>query len=445
MAWLQKVPPDWDLIHKIRGAALQCANHGGRWLFIETTGGVNSPGPSGTTQADLYRPLRLPVILIGDYKPGGISHTISAFESLRMRGYDVEMVLIFWGEKYRNYRFLTEYFWSRYKIPVKTISLPPPVKAGDEKLQRYYHLASATEEFANYRDALHEAHISRIDRLVSMPEVAKAKIWFPFAHHSPPRPEDLIIVDSAHGDHFQTTRMELFYSFVYDGVLLPTYDGSASWWTQGLGHGNSTLSLAAAYAAGRYGDVTMAGAVHEPGLKLAETLLGGLKNPRLTRAFFSDTGSTGIKVALEMAVAAACYRYHWDEADDIEVLGLNGTYHGENYTAGHMKSTDLNRFDYNVDWHKPKGLWLDYPWVSCVGGQWTAILPTSLSDLMGADTLEFASLHEVFDLEMRDANIREIYEAYIRCMLEVGKKMRRKFGALIVEPIVIGAGGMLLV
>ena len=40
------------------------------------------------------RPLRLPCMLIGDPKLGGISSTISAYESLTLRGFDVDVVVV---------------------------------------------------------------------------------------------------------------------------------------------------------------------------------------------------------------------------------------------------------------------------------------------------------------------------------------------------------------
>eukprot|EP00158_Paraphelidium_tribonemae_P010415 Partr_v1_DN7529_c0_g1_i1_m74367 putative Adenosylmethionine8amino7oxononanoate aminotransferase len=61
----------------------------GSFSLIETSGGVLSPGPSGTLQADLFRPLRLPVLLVGDPHLGGIGTTLSVLESLRIRGYTV--------------------------------------------------------------------------------------------------------------------------------------------------------------------------------------------------------------------------------------------------------------------------------------------------------------------------------------------------------------------
>lgn len=50
-------------------------------IIVEGAGGVHSPTPSGTSQSDALRPLRMPVLLVGDPKLGGISATISAWES----------------------------------------------------------------------------------------------------------------------------------------------------------------------------------------------------------------------------------------------------------------------------------------------------------------------------------------------------------------------------
>lgn len=47
------------------------------FMLLETAGGALSPGPSRTLQADVYRPLRLPVVLVGDSKLGGSAHTIN--------------------------------------------------------------------------------------------------------------------------------------------------------------------------------------------------------------------------------------------------------------------------------------------------------------------------------------------------------------------------------
>ena len=69
--------------------------------------------------------------------------------------------------------------------------------------------------------------------------------------------------------------------------------------------------------------VMFAGTVHEPALKVAEMLLEHHNNPRLTKVFFSDNGSTGMEVAVKMALRASASRYGWNHHEEnLEVLGL---------------------------------------------------------------------------------------------------------------------------
>lgn len=64
------------------------------FTIVETTGGALSPSPQGTSQADLYRSLSLPVLLVGDARNSGVSSTLCAFESLTLRGYKVLAVAL---------------------------------------------------------------------------------------------------------------------------------------------------------------------------------------------------------------------------------------------------------------------------------------------------------------------------------------------------------------
>ncbi len=45
-------------------------------------------------QCDCWRPLRLPAILVADARLGGISTSMSAYETLLMRGYDVPLIVL---------------------------------------------------------------------------------------------------------------------------------------------------------------------------------------------------------------------------------------------------------------------------------------------------------------------------------------------------------------
>jgi dethiobiotin synthetase/adenosylmethionine--8-amino-7-oxononanoate aminotransferase len=440
-------------------------------VLVETAGGVHSPTPSGTSQADLYRPLRLPVFLVADPKLGGISSTISAFESLHVRGYDLDSVFVFEDDYYKNHDYLSEYF---YKRGVHTMSLPPPpllrndIQEDKTGMAAYYERMSGLDTVQDFVASFHQRHNSRIERLESMALKAHKSIWYPFTQHQDLTPGKILAIDSAYGDFFQTLAPSPSKVNQHsakrngEGLLLSTFDASASWWTQGLGHGSSELSLAAAYAAGRYGHVMFAGAINEPALSLAELLLENLENPRLQKVFYSDDGSTGVEVAVKMALTASSKRYGWDisneegaemgeegvggkgknaRSKEIGIIGLKGSYHGD--TIGAMDCSEGSTYNDKVHWYEGRGYWFDFPQVKMKNGDWILELPIGMEHDIGTNN-KFGSLGEIFDKARDKSTMRETYEKYInktlaRLVYEEGKR----FGAVVLEPIILGAGGML--
>ncbi|KAK4041223.1 pyridoxal phosphate-dependent transferase [Parachaetomium inaequale] len=455
----QFVPSDETLLAELSISAARQASRGPGWLFVETAGGVHSPSPSGSTQADLYMPLRLPVVLVGDSKLGGISQTISAFESLKMRGYDVEMVLLFREAQYQNHQYLSKYFKEQHTIPVMAVPEPPQRIQHDPDadfagMSRYYESSSKSDGLHEILSHLDIRHKDRIARLESMSTIASKKIWYPFTQQKHLTPDKITVIDSAQGDYFQTlasptTAITAAPSPTASSLLRPSFDGSASWWTQGLGHGNPKLALAAAYAAGRYGHVMFAEAVHEPALALAETLAAGLRNPRLARTFFSDNGSTGVEVAVKMALRAARLRYAWPGGERVGVLGLKGSYHGD--TMGAMDCSEPCVYNEKVEWYEGRGFWFEYPVVEYCGGSWVVKYPEGMRDgdfaaAGGLSSSAYPSLSAIFDIEARESSGEgRFYEEWISATLRRLAAQGRRFGALMIEPVVLGAGGMLMV
>ncbi|KAK9235445.1 pyridoxal phosphate-dependent transferase [Lipomyces kononenkoae] len=442
---IDNAPLDSELLESIYSKLSQYADDAPGWALVETAGGVHSPGPSGTSQADLFRPLRLPTILVGDSNLGGISSSISAFESLHVRGYDTSLVLLFANDKYKNHEYLVEYF-SKKNVTALSIPAPPEWRpdGGDrQRMAEYYNKLSESAAMEQALSVLKTKHDSRIDNLASMASRASNVIWYPFSQHTSVSASTITTIDSAYGDHFQTLTTPPENS---QGPLLnSTFDGSASWWTQGLGHGNPELSLAASYAAGRFGHVMFAGAVHEPALTLAESLLANMRNSRLSRVFYSDNGSTGIEVAVKMALRASAVRNGWDTSvKDLEVIGLKGSYHGD--TIGAMDCSEPSVYNKKVTWHSGRGYWFEYPTVQMANGTWTVEIPEALQPELGSSS-QYASVNEIFNLSGRQSEpLAHRYRTYIKNVItKLVKDDKRKFGALILEPVVLGAGGMILV
>jgi dethiobiotin synthetase/adenosylmethionine--8-amino-7-oxononanoate aminotransferase len=415
--------------------------------------GVHSPTPSGTTQVESYRPLFLPTILIGDSKLGGISSTISAFESLLLRGYIVDAVLLFRDELYRNWEYLTRYF-AEQGVLVAAIEPPPPQSSDPQEnrviTDKYYNAVTG-DTAGDILNHLDDCHVRRSEELDSMPRRTLDTIWWPFVQHRLVASEqDVTVVDSAVSDFFSVYNPHRSSSPQSRSLLEPQFDGSASWWTQAIGHAHPSLTLAAARAAGRYGHVIFPQATHLPVLKLAERLVrDGPGKGWASRAFFSDDGSTGMEIALKMALRAFCIRECTDldtsTKKQLGVLGLKGSYHGD--TIGAMDACEEGVF--TCEWHSAKGYWFEPPTISIQRGEVLVYLPPAIAARMQstASTVKADSLSWVYDVPHRlKTSLATVYRTYIEQTLSNLRKLGEpKLAALVLEPLVMGAGGMIFV
>ena len=120
---------------------------------------------------------------------------------------------------------------------------------------------------------------------------------------------------------------EAEYLQLADGRRL--VDGISSWWTILHGHRYPPLMTALRRASLRIDHVLFAGVTHPNAITLAEQLLatapwiGG-------RVFFSDNGSTAVEVALKLAYQTWCHR---GEPQRTLFIGFENGYHGDTFGA----------------------------------------------------------------------------------------------------------------
>ncbi len=129
-----------------------------------------------------------------------------------------------------------------------------------------------------------------------------------------------------------------------EGAWLLTDDGRrildaiSSWWVNLHGHAHPKIANAIAEQARQLEHVLLAGFVHEPVERLAEELRRVVP-AELKHVFFSDDGSTAVEVALKMAVQ---YWRNVGRPDKSEIVALEHGYHGD--TAGAMSVSDDSPF-----------------------------------------------------------------------------------------------------
>jgi adenosylmethionine---8-amino-7-oxononanoate aminotransferase len=208
-------------------------------------------------------------------------------------------------------------------------------------------------------------------------------IWHPYTSLTRPLPTYEVV--QADGVHLQLA----------DGRNL--VDGMSSWWACLHGYNVPELNAAAECQLQKMSHVMFGGIRHEPATRLCRTLVA-LTPPGLDRVFLADSGSVAVEVALKMALQ------YWQSRGQprARFIALRQGYHGD--TFGAMSVTDPDGSMHRLY----KGFLPEHAFVpapqSPFDGPWQPDDIQPLRQLLQTDAQQFA--------------------------------------ALILEPIVQGAGGM---
>lgn len=153
-----------------------------------------------------------------------------------------------------------------------------------------------------------------------MKEFDKQHVLHPYAPSTPLA--DMELVKSASGVYLELD----------DGRKV--IDGMSSWWSVIHGYNVPELNEAAHNQLSKMSHVMFGGLTHEPAINLAKTLLE-ITDENLEYVFFSDSGSVSVEVALKMA-----FQY-WNSQGNkkkSKILAFSKGYHGD--TLGAMSVCD---------------------------------------------------------------------------------------------------------
>jgi len=189
-----------------------------------------------------------------------------------------------------------------------------------------------------------------------------------------------------------------------EGALIELENGStlidaiSSWWVTLHGHSNKYIAEAIASQAQKLEQVIFADFTHPQAELLAKRLS---KVTGLDRLFFSDNGSTAVEVALKIA----CQWWHNKNETRHQIIAFEGAYHGD--TFGAMAVGERNLF--NAPFHKMLFPVSRVPWpATWLGDQ----------DVLNKETRVLKQLEQLLEINT---------------------------AAVILEPLVQGAGGMSMV
>ena len=189
----------------------------------------------------------------------------------------------------------------------------------------------------------------------------------------------------------------------YDGNFY--YDTISSWWCNVHGHNHPVIKSAIKKQLDSLEHVLFAGFTHKGAVELAERLIE-ITPESLTKVFYSDNGSTAVEAAMKMSFQ---YWQNTGKRGKVKFLSLDMAYHGD--TLGSMSVSGVDLFN-----EKFKPLFFD---------SFKVPTPYCYRCALGKekDTCAFECLSE---------------------MENVLKGHADEVSAIVIEPIMMGAGGMIV-
>ncbi|MBS4729585.1 adenosylmethionine--8-amino-7-oxononanoate transaminase [Mycobacterium sp. SM1] len=154
-------------------------------------------------------------------------------------------------------------------------------------------------------------------------------------------PEQISAIDAAHLWHpYSTIGAETvppvvavgargaWLTLIHDGRRINALDAMSSWWTAIHGHGHPALDAALTAQLATMNHVMFGGLTHEPAARLAQ-LLVDITPADLQTVFFSDSGSVAVEVAVKMALQ---YWRSRGQHHKHRLMTWRGGYHGDTFT-----------------------------------------------------------------------------------------------------------------
>lgn len=286
-----------------------------QFLIVEGAGGFFSPIKEDFLVADLIQELGLPIIVVARTSLGTINHSLLVLEAARRRGIEIIGIVLNQSEKkpWEEVEKNNPEVISR-QGKVKILGVIPFISSPDKNLKKIVGKI-------DLNSILKEE--DKIKNKLQLKEDDVSLIWHPYTQMK--EYNNPLIIEEGKGCYLKDIKGNWYL------------DGVASIWTNVHGYRKREIDEAIKKQIDKISHSTLLGLGNVPSTELAKMLVE-IAPRGLSKVFYSDNGSTAVEIALKIAFQ---YFQHRKETKKIKFISFIHSYHGDTIGAMSVGGVEL--------------------------------------------------------------------------------------------------------
>lgn len=298
-------------------------NH--EFLIVEGAGGLLVPITEDYLMSDFIRDLDIPTLIVARSGLGTINHTLLTQRYALDSGIRIKGIIIN-GSRGKDLSEKTNPIILKSLLDVPLLGVIPYVK----NVKHTKNLSRLSKKIGNDMniDALFSKEGTCTKKLA---ENDKKFLWHPFTQMKDWINDSPLIIEEARGSYLKDTEGRWYL------------DGVSSLWVNVHGHRKKEIDSAIRKQLNKVAHSTLLGLANVPSIELASKLVKIVEPLKLGKVFYSDSGSTAIEIAIKIA-----YQYWKNKGlSKKKFIHLDNSYHGDTIGSVSVGGIDLFHRVYN--------------------------------------------------------------------------------------------------
>jgi len=287
-------------------------------LLVEGAGGLLVPIKKNYLTIDLIKELDAEVVVVSRLGLGTINHTLLTVKYAQQQGLTIAGVIFSQSEN-------TKQGTAELTNPEAIQAFGRVPVLGSIPYLKSFRKSSILKKCNDKIDCRRLLKKKKLPSSKNLSHWDKKYLWHPFTQMKDWIAEEPLVIDKAQGCYLYDTKGEKYL------------DGVSSLWVTVHGHGKQEINHALAQQIRKLDHSTLLGLANTPSIELAKRLVE-ITPEGLNKVFYSESGSTSVEIAIKMA-----YQY-WQNQGKIQktkIAHLANSYHGDTLGSVSVGGIDL--------------------------------------------------------------------------------------------------------